>query len=98
MKKLRDLASRIKRSANAREGTVNIVEQIKADIQRAEATKQKIAMFHFKVLKNADELKGLNPEGFCKEVGMSQKYATEFRKMLALARLMKEQGAKLISN
>lgn len=73
---------------------MNIVKQIKADIQRAEATKQKIAMFHSQVLKNADELKGINPEGFYKEVGMSQKYATEFRKMLALARLMREHVSR----
>ena len=48
-------------------------------------------MFHFQVLKNADDLAGIDPKGFCKEV-------SEFRKMIALARLMKEQGIKLISN
>jgi hypothetical protein len=50
------------------------------------------------VLKNADDLKGIDPKAFCKEISVSETYATEFRKMIALARLMKEQGVKLISN
>lgn len=50
-------------------------------------------MFHFQVLKNAAELEGMNPNGFCKEVGGSEDFATAFTKMMALARLMKEQGA-----
>jgi hypothetical protein len=74
-----------------------VIEQIKAAIHRAAGKKQKIAMFHFQVLKNADELADIDPNGFCKEVSMSETYATEFRKMIALARLMKEQGAKINS-
>jgi hypothetical protein len=72
------------------------IEQIKAAIESASGKNQKTAMFHFQVLKNADELKGINPKGFCKEVSVSAAYATEFSKMIALARLMKEQGAKII--
>jgi hypothetical protein len=53
-------------------------------------------MFHFQVLKNADQLAGTDPKGFCKEVAVPKTYATEFTKMIALARLMKEQGTKLI--
>jgi hypothetical protein len=75
-----------------------VIEQIKAAIHLAAGRNQKIAMFHFQVLKNADELAGIDPEGFCQEVSMSETYATEFRKMIALARLMKEQGAKIISD
>lgn len=75
-----------------------MIEQIKAAIQRAEGTNQKVAMLHFQVLKNAEELAGIDPKGFCKEVSISEKYATEFRKMLALARLMKEQGVKITPN
>ncbi len=74
------------------------IERIKEAIHRAESTSQKVAMLHFQVLKNADELAGFDPRGFCREVSISEKYATEFRKMIALARLMKEQGAKLVSN
>ncbi len=74
------------------------IEQIKAAIRSAAVKKQKLAMFHLQVLKNADDLAGFNPKGFCKEVSVPESWATEFRQMIALARLMKEQGAKLISN
>lgn len=73
-----------------------VIEQIKAAVHRAAGEKQKIAMFHFQVLKNADELASIDPKGFSKEVSVPETYATEFTKMIALARLMKEQGAKLI--
>jgi hypothetical protein len=73
-----------------------VIEQIKTAIQSATGKNQKIAMFHFQVLKNADQLAGMDPKGFCKEVSVPATYATEFRKMIALARLMKEQGTKLI--
>jgi hypothetical protein len=73
-----------------------VIEQIRAAIHRAAGKNQKIAMFHFQVLKNADELTGIDPKGFCKEVSVPETYATEFTKMIALGRLMKEQGAKII--
>jgi hypothetical protein len=75
-----------------------VIEQIKNAVHHAVENHQKIAMFHYQVLKNADELEGIDPQGFCKEISVSTTYATEFRKMIALARLMKEQGTKLISN
>ena len=73
-----------------------VIEQIKAAVHRAGGKKQKIAMFHFQVLRNADELNGIDPKGFCKEISVPVTYAIEFRKMIALARLMKEQGTKII--
>jgi hypothetical protein len=75
-----------------------VIEQIKAAVHGAAGKNQKIAMFHFQVLKNADELAGIDPKGFCREVSVPETYATEFTKMIALARLMKEQGTKLIGN
>jgi hypothetical protein len=75
-----------------------VIEQIKAAIYRAAAKNQKSAMFLFQVLKNADELASIDPKGFCREVSVSENYATEFNKMIALSRLMKEQGTKLVSN
>jgi hypothetical protein len=75
-----------------------VIEQIKAAINGAVGNNQKSAMFHFQVLKNADYLAGFDPKEFCKEVSVKETYATEFRKMIALARLMKEQGTKLISS
>jgi len=53
-------------------------------------------MFHYHVLRNADELEGIDPKGFCKEISVPETYATEFTKMIALARLMKQEGAKII--
>jgi hypothetical protein len=72
-----------------------VVEEIRAAVHRAAETNQKIAMFHFQVLKNADELVGVDPSGFCKEISVPETYATEFTKMIALARLMEEQGTKI---
>jgi hypothetical protein len=74
------------------------IEQIKAAICTAIPRKQKLAMFHFQVLRNADELEGINKKGFCREVSVPDTWVTEFTQMMALARLMKEQGAKLISD
>ena len=73
-----------------------MIEQIKIAVHGAAGRNQKIAMFHFQVLKNADELAGMDPEAFCKEISVPVSYVTEFTKMIALARLMKEQGTKLI--
>ena len=72
------------------------IEQIKAAVHRAAGKNQKIAMFHFQVLKNADGLADVDPKGFCKELSVPETYAIEFRKMIALARLMKEQGTKIV--
>jgi hypothetical protein len=72
-----------------------VIAQIKAAVHHAAVKGQKLAMFHFQVLKNADELADTDPKGFCEEISVPKTYATEFRKMIALARLMKEQGAKL---
>ena len=73
-----------------------MIEEIRAAVHAAAASDQKIAMFHFQVLRHASELEGLNAKGFCKEVGVPDTYATEFTKMIALSRLMGEQGVKLV--
>ena len=52
-------------------------------------------MFHFMVLKHADELASVDPSEFCRRVGMSESFATEFGKMLALRRLMREKSMAL---
>jgi hypothetical protein len=41
-----------------------VIDQIKAAVHNAASGKQKIAMFHFQVLKNAKELEGLNAQAF----------------------------------
>lgn len=72
-----------------------MIDEIRSAVQSAAGKSQKIAMFHYQVLKNADQLDGVDPKRFCKEISVNATYATEFRKMLALARLMKEQGIHL---
>jgi hypothetical protein len=74
-----------------------VVEDIKKAVHSAANDRQKIAMFHFQVLKNAKELEGVNPKEMCKEIGVPESYWTEFQKMISLARLMDEQGVKLVS-
>ena len=73
----------------------DVIEQIKEAVQAASNTNQKIAMFHFQVLKNAKELEGLDPKAFCREIGVRESYATEFTKMISLARIIEEQGMRL---
>jgi hypothetical protein len=54
-----------------------------------------MAMFHYQVLSNADKLKSVDVEEFCRAVGVAKSYSTEFRKMLGLARLMRDRGVGL---
>lgn len=72
-----------------------MIDQIKQAVHDASISKQKIAMFHFQVLKNAAELESLDPKSFCLEIGVPDTYKTEFTKMLGLARVMREQGVRL---
>ena len=77
---------------------MSLVEEIKTAVHSAADTNQKIAMFHFQVLKNASVLGGMNAKAFCEEVSVPISYRTEFTKMLGLARLMNELGVKITSN
>lgn len=72
-----------------------MITQMAKKIREAERGGQKIAMFHYLVLKNAEKLKGLDAVAFCRDVGVRESYATEFRKMISLAKLMKEQGSTI---
>ena len=73
-----------------------MIDDIRKAVHAAAASNQKIAMFHFQVLKNARELEGLNAKAFCKEIGVPETYATEFTKMISLSKLMEEQGVRLV--
>jgi hypothetical protein len=73
-----------------------VIDDIKKAVHAAAGSNQKIAMFHFQVLKHAKELEGLNAKAFCEEIGVPVTYGTEFTKMISLSRLMKEQGVKLV--
>ena len=70
-------------------------ENIRDAIHSAAETGQKIAMFHFQVLSNATKLSSTDPVEFCRSVDVPVTFATEFRKMIALARLMREKGVTL---
>ncbi len=71
-------------------------EEIRQAIASAALDGQKMAMFHYQVLTNAAQLRSVDPDDFCRAVAVPATYATEFRKMLGLARLMEERGVRLI--
>lgn len=72
-----------------------MIDNIKKVVHAAAGSNQKIAMFHLQVLKHAKELEDLNAKAFCKEIGVPQTYATEFTKMIGLAKLLAEHGVRL---
>lgn len=69
--------------------------EIKLALDKAEETRNKIAMFHYITLKYAEDLMNEDPKGFCRAVGMQESYATEFLKMRALHMLIKEHNLSL---
>lgn len=68
------------------------VRKIVKEIKEAEKGKKKIAMFHFQTLIHADEFQGVDAIQFCRDVGMRDSFATEFRKMIKLSQIIKEEG------
>ena len=72
-----------------------MLETIRQEIILAAHTKQKLAMFNYQVLINANALTTTDPVEFCIAVGVPQSYAAEFRKMLSLATVMQESGARI---
>ena len=71
-------------------------EEIIALYRKAAVEGNKTAMFHFLVLKYAEQLSEVDPLYFCNQIGAPASFATEFRKMIAVAKLMKQQGAKIV--
>lgn len=69
-----------------------MLDQIAKDIDNAKIAKQKTVMIHFLVLLNAEFLKEIAPEEFCKTVGIEPIWAKEFTKMIRLSEFMKEKG------
>jgi hypothetical protein len=68
-----------------------MLDKIASEVRQAATEGHKIAMFHLMVLKHAHELSDVDPLKFCREIDVPESFATEFRKMLALRRLMREQ-------
>ena len=54
-----------------------------------------MAMVHLQVLQHADKLGDMEPVEFCRLVNVPMSYATEFRKMFSLARLMEAESVTL---
>lgn len=69
-----------------------MLNAIAKQIHSASYNKRKAVMFHYQVLVNAEKLSKTDPKEFCRAVGMNESYATEFRKMIELAQLLKELG------
>ena len=69
-----------------------LMDEIAREVQEAERKKKKIAMFHYQVLIHADELRGVDAIDFCREINVPTSYAIEYKKMLSLAELMRDQG------
>jgi hypothetical protein len=74
---------------------MSLLDNIKKEIAQAEMDRKKYAMFLYKVLVNAQQLRGEDPEHFCAYVNVPKTYATEFRKMMAVAALMDKMGKRI---
>ena len=72
-----------------------VVTEIAEAVHNAEREGNKIAMFHYQILIHADELRGIDAIEFCNEINVPESYKIEYKKMLNLAQLMKEQGSSM---
>ena len=70
-------------------------EEWARQIRQAELNNAKIAMFHYIVLSNAQQLKHEDAKKFTVDVGMKESFHVEFSKMIALAKLMDAMGVEL---
>lgn len=54
--------------------------------------KNKDAVNMYLVIKYADQLSDIDPIAFSEEIGRNPSYATEFRKAIKVAQVIKERG------
>ena len=73
----------------------DLMASIRTKIDKATESDERTAMFHFQVFLHAPELESVNATAFCKSLGMTETFKTEFRKMLNLRRMLAKQGYKL---
>ena len=71
---------------------MNRIDAIQLALKEAQAKRKKMAMFHSQVLLNAELLKNMDPHEFCRNVGLTKAYHTEFRKMIAVVCTLSELG------
>ena len=69
-----------------------VLKSIASRIKEAERQNKKTAMFHFQILIHADKLRGENALKFCREVGMKDSFVTDFKKLMSLSQMMKDEG------
>ena len=74
------------------------ISEIRDAIHDAAHRQEKMAMFHYQVLRNASRLHGIDGEVFCDQVKVPKSYAIEYKKMLNLARMLKSQGVSLTTS
>ena len=71
---------------------MELIETARIALQKAEREKKKAATFHCLVLLHAEELVEYGGKDFCRDVGAKETYKTEFAKMIAVARRLREMG------
>ena len=81
--------------ATSTSSSAPLVATVKAAVQGAALSRQKMATFHFQILKNANALDTVNPAAFCAAIGVPDSFKTEFSKMLKLAQVIRQQGLRL---
>lgn len=72
-----------------------MIEEIRRRVHQAALDSQKIAMFHYQVLINAEALRDMDAIEFCAAIGVPETYATEFRKMLSLSLVLEENNSRI---
>lgn len=73
-----------------------MIENVRNEVHVAALDNQKLAMFHFQVLSNVDELKDIDPEYFCRGINVPKGYVIEFQQMINLTRIMDQRGFRFI--
>lgn len=71
------------------------VKDIAELVKEADKQGKKMAMFQYQVLIHAQELKGVDADQFCKNIGVPKSYATELKKMINLAEIMKDEDVSI---
>ena len=79
-------------SSLPRPALIEVVAAIRDAIKSAEKDRKKMATFHSLVLLHAEELQSVSPREFCQQIGVSEAYHIEFRKMISLSHRLTELG------
>ena len=74
---------------------MDVIEQIRQELDLARPERRLSATFHALVLVNADALRDVDPGDFCRQVGVQEVWAREFRKMLAAAGVLRDKGYEI---